>query len=120
MSPEEKVASLHARMAVLRRTQERRKTAAIGAVCAGLTLCLLVLVFGAGTALHHSSADSYSGTMLFENAGGYALTAVLAFMVGMAATLFCLRWRANTRKKQQENTEEEQKKERKTTIEGGD
>ena len=86
MTAQERVVSLHARMEALRRTQERRKTVALGTVCHGLVICLLMLVFGGAT---HSAgtAGLYSGSILmFENAGGYVLTAVVAFIVGVTVT----------------------------------
>ena len=94
MTAEERVASLHTRMEARERKQERRKTSLLGAACAVLTVCLLVLVFG-GTAAHRGGAvEMYSGSiMLFENAGGYVLTALIAFVVGMLATLLGLRYR---------------------------
>ena len=94
MTAEERVASLHARMEARQREREQRKTSALGAACAVLTVCLLVLVFG-GTASHRSgAAGMYSGAiMLFENAGGYVLTALIAFAVGTLATLLGLRHR---------------------------
>ena len=94
MTAEERVASLHARMEARARERERRKTSLLGTACAVLTVCLLVIVFG-GTAAHRGgAADMYSGSiMLFENAGGYVLTALIAFVVGSLATLLGLRHR---------------------------
>ena len=94
MTAEERVASLHARMEARQRERERRKTSALGAACAVLTVCLLALVFG-GTASHRGgAAGMYSGAiMLFENAGAYVLTALIAFAVGSLATLLGLRHR---------------------------
>ena len=103
-TPEEKVADLHTRMAVFRRTRERRKTKALSLVSAALTICLLFMVFGGANAFPGSSEGSFTGTMLFENAGGYALTAVIAFMAGMAITLVCLR--SQFRGKQQAHSQE--------------
>ncbi len=94
LTAEERTASLHLRMESLRRRRERRKTRALGASCAGLTLCLLLLIFGEGTAHGGGVAGIYSGaTMLFENAGGYVLTAIVAFAVGTLVTILCLKHR---------------------------
>ena len=92
------VSSLHLKMLQRRRKREKRRTSAIGAVCAGLTLCLVALVFGNG--LHTvGTAGVYSGAaMLFENAGAYVLTAILAFMLGVVVTVILLR-----RRKQEEH-----------------
>lgn len=94
LTAEERVASLHLRMESLRRRRERRKTRALGASCAGLTLCLLLLIFGEGAAHPGGAAGMYSGAMmLFENAGGYVLTAVVAFAVGTLVTILCIKHR---------------------------
>lgn len=86
MTAQERVASLHTRMEALHRTQERRKTIALGAVCHGLAICLLMLVFS-GAAHPAGTAGLYSGSVLmFENAGGYVLAAVVAFIAGVAIT----------------------------------
>ena len=92
LTADERVASLHARMASRRRRRERRKTQVLSASCAGLTLCLLFLIFGEGAAHRGGAAGVYSGaTMLFENAGGYVVTALAAFAVGTLVTVLCLR-----------------------------
>ena len=94
LTAEEKVAALHKRMEALRRRREKRKTQALGISCAGLTFCLLFLVFGEGAAHRGGAAGMYSGaTMLFENAGGYVLTALAAFAVGTLVTVLCIRYR---------------------------
>lgn len=93
MTAEERIASLHARMDALRERRERKKTAALGAGCGLLTVCLVLLIFGQGTA-GGGTANLYSGAvMLFENAGGYVLLAVAAFMVGVIVTVLCIRHR---------------------------
>lgn len=93
MTAGERVAALHLRMAALRERRERRKTAALGAGCAGLTVCLAALIFGGSHT--GGTAGAYTGaTMLFEDAGGYVLAAVLAFMLGVIVTVLCIRCRA--------------------------
>ena len=87
MTAQERVISLHERMEALQRTQERRKTAALGASCHVLTICLLLLIFG-GASHSGGTAGLYSGAVLmFENAGGYVLTAVVAFVIGVIITV---------------------------------
>ena len=86
MTSQERVTSLHERMKALQRTQERRKTAALGASCHVLMICLLLLIFS-GASHSGGTASLYSGAVLmFENAGGYVLTAVVAFVVGVIIT----------------------------------
>lgn len=92
MKAEERVTALHEKMDAMRRRKEIRKTRIIGAVNASLAACLVFLIFGGGTAHFGGTAGMYSGsTMLFENAGGYVLLAVGAFMAGVIATVLIKR-----------------------------
>ena len=87
MTSEERVASLYARMATLRGRRKRRRTTALGVSCAGLCICLFLLIFNGGAIHGRSTPGQYSGTaMLFEDAGGYVLVAVIAFTVGAVVT----------------------------------
>ena len=98
MTAEELVAALHGRMETRRRRKERRTTAWLTAGCLGLALCLGTLVFG-GAAHPGGTAGMYSGaTMLFEDAGGYVLTALAAFMAGVIITVVLMRRSAAERK----------------------
>ena len=117
MAPEERVAALHRRMAAAQRRRERRKTALLGAAGAALTLCLILLVFGGSQTVSGSPDSSFSGSMLFENAGGYTLTAIAAFVVGAGVTLLCLRWRTRNDRSEQLRNETERKQEDTQTTE---
>ena len=89
-----RIEALHARMEIRRRARERRKTVALGMCSSGLALCLLLFVFGEDGTHAVGFAGLYNGTtILFENAGGYVLTAVIAFMVGVLITVLCIRSR---------------------------
>ena len=91
MTSEERIASLHARMRGIRRKRERQKTAALGMACCALTVFMASMIMNDG-AHQGSTAGLYSGaTMLFENAGGYVLAAVAAFMAGVVITVLCIR-----------------------------
>ena len=105
MTAEERVAALHTRMAALRERRERRKTAALSAGCAGLTVCLAALIFGRSHP--GGTAGAYTGaTMLFEDAGGYVLAAVLAFMLGVIITVLCIRFRRKHESEQADTKKE--------------
>ena len=93
MTAEERIEALHRRMAALSVKRERRKTAALTAGCAALAACLIMLIFGES---HECGvAGAYTGaTLLFEDAGGYVLAAVLAFFAGVIVTALCVRYRA--------------------------
>jgi len=106
MTPEERVGSLHTRMNELKRVRERRKTAILGALSLVLAVCLCIAVFG-GAAHSGGAAGEYSGaTILFENAGGYVLAAVLAFMAGAGITALIIRKRMKKSQEEQEKQED--------------
>ncbi len=87
MNSDELVASLHRHMEQRRQRREKRRTAVIGSACGELTLFLAVIIFG-GRAHICNTAETYSGaTLLFENAGPYVLTALVAFMLGVVITV---------------------------------
>ena len=112
MTTKERVESLHARMDALRRVRERRKTGLTGAACAVLLLCLVWLIFDGGTAHRGGSAGLYSGaTMLFENAGGYVLAAIIAFMAGVLITAALLKKKKKTETPPGENSPESNQRE---------
>ena len=88
MTSEERVESLHVRMAALRRVRERRKIRFLGASGAALALCLVLLIFGEGAVHTCGTAGLYSGSMmLFEGVGAYVLVAIIAFMMGVIVTV---------------------------------
>ena len=90
---DELILSLHARMARRRKKKEDRTTNALRALCVCFTVCLVPLVFG-GAAHTGGTAGVYSGSaMLYESAGPYVLTALVAFMVGVTVTLLFMRLR---------------------------
>lgn len=101
MTTEERVRSLHARMNDLIRARERRKTGTIGGACIVLAACLILLLFGGGMSCIGGPAGMYSGaSMLFGNAGGYVLVALIAFTAAVIITVLCIRWRSkNDRRK---------------------
>ncbi len=114
MTAEERVASLHARMAALRQRRERRKTGAVGAAGLFAAACLLTLVFPGGTAHPCGTAEMYSGAaILFEGAGGYVLVAVVAATAAMIITALCMHLhRKNTAFLHADNHKDRSKEER--------
>ena len=89
---EERVSSLHLRMAARRRKRARRTTGAMGFAAAALAGCLL-LIIGEGSFAHTGgTAGMYTGAMmLFEHAGAYVLVALLAFMGGAVTAALLIR-----------------------------
>ncbi len=108
----EKVADLHQRMETRKRVREKRKTSALSAACAGLALCLMLLIFGGGKAHLGGTAGLYTGaTMLFDGAGIYVLVALLAFMTGVAVTIFCIHRQKHKPRPPEEQDEPQEKQE---------
>ena len=106
MTSEERVGALHRRMEHLRHVQERRKTALLGAAGVLIAACLFLLIFMSGMAYTSGSAGMYSGAiMLFENAGGYILAAIAAFMAGVIVTVILIK-RKNRKKDIPEDEQE--------------
>lgn len=84
MSSEERVVSLHKRMAVRRK---RRALNRLSLGCSVLAVCLVMLIFSEG-AHPGGSAGIYTGAaMLFNGVGPYVLIAVIAFMLGVLITV---------------------------------
>ena len=89
-SAEERIEALHSRMEDLQKAKERRINALLGAGCCMLTILLVALIFVNGSS-NGATAGIYSGsTMLLEDAGGYVLAAVIAFMLGVIVTVIIL------------------------------
>ncbi|MCR5282659.1 MAG: hypothetical protein K6E18_04765 [Lachnospiraceae bacterium] len=87
MTKEERVEKLHQR--VEQRTQEKRQREKAVLSMSSCLLCLgLFVLIASGGAHHDLMPDTYTGSiMMFENAGGYVLTALLAFMLGVVVTV---------------------------------
>ena len=91
-TPEERIRALHARMEELTRARERRKTGFLGAGGVLLALCLVLVISAAGMPHLGGTATMYGGaTLLYENAGGYVLVAVLAFTAGAVITAMLMK-----------------------------
>jgi len=92
MTNEDRIRVLHTRVAAMRRARERRKTGAIGAASAALTMCLLFIILGDREISPGGMAGLYCGSsMLFEGAGPYVLIAIIAFMAGVVITVLLKR-----------------------------
>ena len=88
MTKEERVQELHNKMDLRRRMKERVRTWAAGVCSLALFAGLLVMIGSTGLSHQGMTAGLYSGaTLLFESAGGYVLTALIAFMAGVVITV---------------------------------
>ena len=95
----ERIELMHRRTRELRHKRERTTLIMSGGSCMVLFVALMeaVMNFGGGML----TAGAYTGTMLLsENAGGYVIVAVMAFMAGVAVTVF-LRERTRAKRKRQ-------------------
>ena len=115
MTTDERVTVLHDKMDARRRRLEQRKTAVIGAAATVLGICLILFIYSVGMAQGIGQAGKYSGSMmLFENARGYVLCAIIAFTVAVILTVVCIRIKekndreASVEKKCSDNHQEEE------------
>ena len=90
MTTEALILAVHARAAALR----RRRIASAGAASGALAIALAAMIGKLGGLTHRPATEGYAGaSMLSEDAGGYVLAAVLAFMLGVIVTVLCIRYR---------------------------
>ena len=99
MTNEERVKTLHKKMRERqfekRREAELRVRTALTAASAFLFVGLISVIAGVSKGSRGSTAGTYAGAMmLYENAGGYVLTAILAFALGVLITLAIHRFRS--------------------------
>ena len=97
---EERIAAMHARAAELRREKRKRETRLAGAaavvLCLALTVALAAWMPRLSTAM--TGAPGAMSASIFSDSGalGYIVVALLAFLLGVSVTVFCLRlekWR---------------------------
>ena len=95
LTAEGRVRELHLRVALRRQQLERRRLILLGGSGGILALSLLACLSAGGLSHAGGLPSPWTGTtMLLENAGGYVLTAVLAFMAGTIITAVLMRRRA--------------------------
>ena len=97
---EERIAAMHTRAAELRREKRKAQTRLAGG--AGIVLCLALVVAlcvwmpKLSTAIS-GAPDGMSASIFAESGAlGYIVVALLAFLLGVCVTMFCLRlkkWR---------------------------
>ena len=84
--------AVHARAAALKQGRERAGLIFAGGVSTVLGAVLIPLIGVSGGLRHGVRVVDEAGTaLLVESAGGYVLTAVIAFMVGVIVTTACVR-----------------------------
>ena len=98
----ERLTQMHKRADEIKRQGERRRMHLWGAVSAALTLLFagtIAWIFGRGHDMYAAAATASS--LLSENAGGYILAALIAFMVGVVVTVLIIRIRRKRRDRQE-------------------
>lgn len=95
----ERVRLVQLRALEIRRKRESRQITGLGF----LSSLLIFAIFGATNTLsgglHGGTVSGLSGTMLlYENAGGYVLAAVLSFAAAVVITVLCIKHRENAGK----------------------
>ena len=88
-SSEERINHVHMRVREIKRTRDKRIKVSSGCLCVVL-LSSLVTMIGTFTTRYSASDNPalYTGASLLDSsAGGYVLTAVVAFMAGVVITV---------------------------------
>lgn len=92
LSNAERVEELHRRMSAIRHRKERRLTGAMGVASVSLFATLIVMLRSIGISQLGTMGHMYAGsTLLFGEAGGYVLTAIVSFVVGTVISVACIK-----------------------------
>ena len=103
MTKEERVRSLHKKIRNRYRHKEYRKTGILGITCFCMSAGLFLMILN-GTCRSGTAAGMYTASsILFDDVGGYVLTAVIAFMIGVVITVII---RKHLEKKEKELSDE--------------
>ena len=91
---EEQLNRMHQRAAEIKREEDKSRLRALGSLSAGLMVCLIV-VLQQLQSLHHGilTGQGTGSSLLDDNAGGYVLAGVIAFIAGVVVTAVIYKWR---------------------------
>ena len=91
---QERLALLHSRADFLKKKKALALMRVLGSISCCLAVCLLTLFALFGQSGHGIAAAGYgAASLLSENAGGYVLSAVIAFALGVVVTALLHRYR---------------------------
>lgn len=94
----ERIKRVKLRARELQRTNKTRLISAFSALCIILSLSLAGVI-GVMTGGSSGNVSGLYGTMLlYEDAGGYALVGIIAFVTAVIITTLCMRYRENMKK----------------------
>ena len=106
-SQEEALREILRRGEILARKRRHRSVRLLSGACLVLSALLVAAVWqAAGMSATGAGGSVYGSYLLSEEGGGYVLTGVIAFILGIVFTLFCLHLR-NKRQDKFENKEKE-------------
>lgn len=104
----ERVRQVQLRAKELHRKREKRLLGGLSLVCAALAFPLIGVICAMTGGGQGSRVPGFYGAMLlYEDAGGYVLVAVLALTTGVVVTALCLRYRRKREKKKDEGNKED-------------
>lgn len=90
----ERVRQVQLRVVELRRKRENRLLGGFSSLCAVLVFSLIGTIGAMIGGEHNSLVPGLYGSMLlYEDAGGYILTAVISFAAAVVITVLCIRHR---------------------------
>ena len=91
---EEQLKRMHQRAAEIKREEDKSRLRALGSLSGGLMVCL-ILVLQQLQSLHHGmlTGQGTGSSLLDDNAGGYVLAGVIAFITGVVVTAAIYKWR---------------------------
>ena len=92
-SAEMRVEMVESRMNALRKKNKRRMTFLLAMLCLLMTAGLAALAGPSVGGGRGSVSELYGSTLLSEDAGGYVLVGVSAFMAAVVITALCIRRR---------------------------
>lgn len=91
---EERLIKLHERANEMQERRAKNMTSALGASCIGLFVLVVTCMTWITGSMHSAFEATLQGSsLLSESAGGYVLTAVLAFFAGVIVTIAIIRHR---------------------------
>lgn len=100
---EERLELLHKRAEDLNRRKAGRTLSALGGLSTGLFALLLAVTLQLSGATHSTLSGQFSGaSLLADSVGGYVLSAVAAFVAGVAVTVFLIRRRMKREMKERD------------------
>ena len=103
-TPDEALSQILRRSERIALRRKRRSCQRLGGICSTLLAVLaLSITVMPGRIAVTSAGSVYGSFLLSREAGGYVLIALIAFVLGVAVTLLCLRYR-----KKQDATKDEQ------------